>query len=108
MAKDIVHAHVAATSPSVCFSEMMCLQILVAKGNGDRSWPRQRASLPKLSKRLSPVSWTSTIPVPVCSSNHLSRTPINPSSNYVDEIAKEVGFSLNVEKFLRFQVGEKA
>jgi elongation factor Ts len=105
MAKDIC-MHIAATSP-VCVSrdevpsELVEKETEIAHAQAEGKPPQaiEKIVTGKLEKYYSGVCLLE---------QPFVKNPDQSIKQFVDEVAKEVNSSLKVEKFLRFQVGEKA
>lgn len=105
MAKDIC-MHIAATSP-VCVSrdevpsELVEKETEIAHAQAEGKPPQaiEKIVTGKLEKYYSGVCLLE---------QPFVKNPDQSIKQFVDEVAKEVNSSLQVEKFLRFQVGEKA
>jgi elongation factor Ts len=105
MAKDIC-MHIAATSP-VCVSreevpsELVEKEKEIAQAQAEGKPPQavEKIVSGKLDKYYSGACLLE---------QSFVKNPDQSIQQYVDEVGKEVGSCLKVEKFLRFQVGEKA
>ena len=105
MAKDIC-MHIAATSP-VCVSREEVPSELVekekeianAQAEGKPAQAIEKIVTGKLEKYYSGVCLLE---------QPFVKNPDQSIQQFVDEVSKQAGSSLKVEKFLRFQVGEKA
>ncbi len=105
MSKDIC-MHIAATSP-VCVSRNEVPADLVAKEK-EIAMAQAEGKPPQAIEKIVTGKLDKYYSGACLLEQPFVKNPDQSIQQYVDEIAKEVGFSLNVEKFLRFQVGEKA
>ena len=105
MAKDIC-MHIAATSPVCVSREEVPLELVekekeIAQAQAEGKPPQavEKIVSGKLDKYYSGACLLE---------QPFVKNPDQSIQQYVDEVGKEVGSGLKVEKFLRFQVGEKA
>ena len=106
MAKDIVHAHCCYFS-RLCSREMMFLQILLQKKR-KLLRHKQKASLRKQFEKIVSGKLDKYYSGSCLLEQPFVKNPDQSIQQLVDSVGKEVGTTLRVEKFLRFQVGENA
>ena len=105
MAKDIC-MHIAATSP-VCVSRGEVPSELVEKEK-DIALAQAEGKPPQAIEKIVTGKLEKYYAGACLLEQPFVKNPDQSIQQYVDEVGKEIGSGLRVEKFLRFQVGEKA